>query len=59
MSANLMKSFDTLINSMFTRYKGVLIEKHNGKYIALNKSCESLEAAQTVIDNAFSNIKIN
>lgn len=57
-SINLGAAFQTLMADTFTRYKGVLIERANGKYIALRKTYDTLQEAKDGIDNSFRSIKI-
>jgi len=39
------------------RYKGCMIYANFGKYVALHVSCETIEEAKKVIDDAFLIIK--
>lgn len=55
----MIRAIDNITAASFTRYRGCLIEKHQGQFIALRHTYDTIEAAKGAIDQAYSRIKIN
>lgn len=56
MNNSIIGSLDKLISNCWTTYCGVLIERSNGKYIALGKPYNSLQEAKEAIENGFNQL---
>lgn len=53
MKQNLGEAFNSLMNYVFIRYRGCLIERSGGKFIALQVTHDTEAQAKETIDKAF------
>lgn len=54
---NIAESFRKLVDDTFIKYRGCLIEKRAGQFIALGRVCSTQAEAEQHIDNSFTNLQ--